>query len=275
MQVLTASELRAGVRALGLAGSAVCVHASLRSFAARIDGGPDALIDAFIDEDCTLLVPAFSDDFRIPPPADQRPPRNGWNYRETSAHAQPDSGRIFTPDSREVTVADMGLLAAGLVARPDRRRGNHPLVSFAAIGPSAEALIAPQQPLDSLAPLRVLAERGGFVLLMGVGLTAMTLIHLAEARAGRNLFRRWAHDRAGRPMMVETGGCSNGFAAFAAHLAPCARESVVGASRWRAFPVAAALTAATQAIRADPTITACANPGCERCRDAVAGGPLV
>jgi len=53
-------------------------------------------------------------------------------------------------------------------------------------------------------PLRALSETGGYVVLMGVGLEAMTLIHLAEQMAGRNRFRRWANGPDGRPMEVAT-----------------------------------------------------------------------
>jgi aminoglycoside N3'-acetyltransferase len=159
-----------------------------------------------------------------------------------------------------------------VLARPERLRGDNPLCSFAAIGPTSD-LVREQRPLDVYAPLRILAGRDGFVLLIGVGLERMTLLHLAEERAGRVPFRRWANGPDGRPMEVETGGCSDGFGNLEPVLAPLARETNVGESRWRAFPARAALEAATEAIREQPEITRCGRDDCLRCADAIAGGP--
>ena len=51
-------ELVEAVRHLELSGPPVCVHCSLRSFG-RVNGGADAVINAFTDEGATLLVPSF------------------------------------------------------------------------------------------------------------------------------------------------------------------------------------------------------------------------
>jgi aminoglycoside N3'-acetyltransferase len=136
-------------------------------------------------------------------------------------------------------------------------------------------VVAGQVPLDVYAPLRAVAEAGGAVVCMGVGLTRVTLLHLAERQAGRTLFRRWANDRRGRPTMVEVGGCSDGFERLGAALAPVERRLTVGSSAWRVFPAAEMLRLATEAIRAEPAITHCADPACDRCEDAIRGGPLL
>jgi aminoglycoside N3'-acetyltransferase len=86
----------------------------------------------------------------------------------------------------------MGAIAAAVVQMPGRSRGNHPICSFAAVGPHAQSLVAHQSPLAVNAPLAALADCSGYVVLMGVGLNCMTLLHLAEQQAGRNLFRHWA-----------------------------------------------------------------------------------
>jgi aminoglycoside N3'-acetyltransferase len=121
----------------------------------------------------------------------------------------------------------------------------------------------------------MLADRGGFVLLIGVRLTSMTLLHLAEARAGREPFRRWANDPSGNVIEVQTGSCSAGFGAFEPALAPFAQETVVGASCWRAYSARETGAEAARAIETNPQITHCGDPSCELCRDAIAGGPLV
>jgi aminoglycoside 3-N-acetyltransferase len=266
---ITRDELRTGIRALGLAGETVCVHSSLSSFG-HVAGGADTVVDAFLDEGCTLVVPTFAATiFGVAAPEGMRPARNGYDY--DAAHESPGRERVFRPESNEIGPT-MGAIPAAVLARPERLRGNHPLCSFAAVGPRAD-LVEEQRPLDVYAPLRILVAREGLVLLIGVGLERMTLVHLAEERSGRALFRRWANAPDGRPMEVEVGSCSAGFGSFEPVLAQLARETRVGESRWRAFPARAAVAALVAAIRAEPEITSCGSPDCLRCADAVAGEP--
>jgi aminoglycoside 3-N-acetyltransferase len=266
---VTRADVGEGIRELGLSGRPVCLHASLRSFG-RVEGGADAVVDAFLDEECTLLVPAFTWGSLVAPPGHMRSRRNGVDYE--TPQPSPGAGLVYRPDTLDVEPR-MGAIAAAVVRRPGRARGLSQLCSFAAVGPGADSLVGPQRPLDVYPPLRLLAARGGVVLLAGVGLTSMTLIHAAEEKAGRRLFRRWANATDGLPMEVEVGGCSNGFDSLEPLLAPLARETHVGDSRWRAFPAREALAAAAEAIREDPELTRCDDPGCLRCRDAIAGGP--
>jgi aminoglycoside N3'-acetyltransferase len=270
---VTTEDLRFAIRDLDLSGRVLCVHASLRSFG-EVTGGAVTIVDGLLAEGCTVLVPSFSwDAFAVPPPPDMRPPRNGWRY-DTSSDTTRGTGRVFTPETRAVD-RDMGAIPATVVAMPGQVRGDHPLCSFSAVGPRAAELVMSQRPLDVYAPLRTLADMDGAVVCMGVGLTRMTLLHLAEQQAGRTLFRRWARDPGGRPMMVETGGCSEGFDRLDAILAPVERRRVVGESSWRVFPATESLRLATNAIHDEPEITRCANPTCGRCSDAVLGGPLL
>lgn len=116
-------------------------------------------------------------------------------------------------------------------------------------------------------------QYGGAIVMMGVGLTTMTFLHYAEQRAGRFPFVRWANGPDGTPVMVQNGGCSDGFEAFTPALARLERRTVVGDSVWRAFPASEALDSAVAAIARDPEITACPER-CGRCTDAIAGGPI-
>jgi aminoglycoside 3-N-acetyltransferase len=257
---------------MGLSARPLCVHASLRSFG-WVEDGPAAVVDGLLAEGCTVLVPAFADVYRIPPPPDSRlrPARNGCNYERPPP---PATELVYSPESQEIETAEMGAIPTEVIRRPERVRGNHPIDSFAAVGRLAEELIQGQHGHDPYAPLRALGERGGWVLLMGVGLNRMTLLHEAERQAGRNLFMRWANGPDGRPIGVESGGCSAGFPRLEPLLGPLARETVVGSSRWRAFPLAETLARAAAAIRRDPEITRC-EEDCWRCGDAIAGGPIL
>lgn len=264
------SDVRAVVEGLGLDGRPVCVHASLSSFG-RVDGGADTIVDGLLEAGCTMLVPSFTSRNLVGPPPGMRPERNGWSYRAP----QPDSGagRVYTPDTTDIDHG-LGAVPAAVVRRPGRHRGSSPIGSFAAIGPMAEELIAGQTPEDIYAPLRALGEHDGAVILMGVGLTRLTLLHLAEERAGRVIFRRWANGPDGQPMMCTYGGCSSGFDKLEPHLAPLERRTKVGRSQWRIYPAGETVEVAAEMIRRQPMITHCGYR-CERCDDAVAGGPIL
>ena len=249
----------------------MCLHGSLRSHG-HVEGGAEALVRAFLDEGCTVLVPAFSSGFEIAPPAHLRFERNGCDYE--AATAREDSGRVYSAESSEVD-REMGAIPAAVLAAPGRVRGRHPLDSFAALGPRAAELVSGQDGSNVYAPLKALVGMGGFVLLLGVGLERLTLLHLAEEEAGRNLFRRWANDSEGRPSAVEVGGCSEGFGRLEPSLRGIMRKVKVGQSLWTLLPAGEAVSLAADAIRSEPSITHCGDAACERCRDAIAGGPIL
>jgi aminoglycoside 3-N-acetyltransferase len=97
--------IRAGVRALGLTGTTVCLHASLRSFG-RVAGGADGVVDGFLTEGCTIIVPSFSagfgiPGFSVPPPILARPERNGTDYRHFS-ECMGGISRIYSPDTQDI-----------------------------------------------------------------------------------------------------------------------------------------------------------------------------
>ena len=269
---VTMNTIAEGLQSLDLGDQPVCVHSSLGSFP-FVEGGADAVIDGVLDVCGSMMVPSFSWSNAVMPPIDQHFPRNGCDY---SAYTETTSGgdRIHHPDSTVID-AKMGAIPRAVVHRSGRRRGSHAVCSFSALGPLADDLISGQSPDAVFAPLTALARHSGFVVLMGVGLDRLTLLHLAEKMAGRNLFRRWALDESGTPRAHEAGGCSGGFEKLGATVEPVRRTTVVGTSEWKAFPAAEVLQLAAAAIRKDPRITHCGDPTCQRCNDAMLGGPEV
>lgn len=268
-------RVRNAIDRLGLSGREVCVHASMRSFGERIVGGAQAILEAFLDSDCTVMAPAFSDDaYLVRPIRKYMPPRNscGEDYayflqREYRPHAP------FDVSSKEIDVDEMGVFAQTVLEHPRSARGYHPLNSFAAVGRRAEWLVEAQTPRDVYAPLKRLCEADGCVLLMGVDLTGATIIHHAEQLAGRTPFVRWALDAKGNEMPVLAGSCSDGFGIFSKMLAPYARTAEVGQSRWVCYNARDIVRVCREAILVNPMITHCGDPECARCRDAVLGGP--
>lgn len=210
-------QLDEAVEELGLSDRPVMVHASLRSFGETVSA--DTLLDIFLNRGCTVLVPAFTEpQFGVTAPDTLRPARNGVDYA-TPAEPSGHNGPIYSVDCGLIN-AHLGAFPAKLIGRTAAVRGAHPLNSFAALGPLAADLIAAQSPADVYGPVRELAEHGGAILLIGVGLNRMTAIHLAEQQSGRRLFQRWARDEGGLVSTFEVGSCSEGFPGSSRPFAP-------------------------------------------------------
>lgn len=260
------------IEALGLSGADVCVHSSMRSFGAPLENGADTVIDAFLAQDCTVMVPTFTYDYEAVAPETPVIERNGitpaWLPDPTAPH------KVFHVDSTDLSVEDMGAFPKAILHRPGRLRGNHALNSFAAIGKNANALIQGQTSRDVYAPFRVLCDHDGYVLMLGVGLHCCTLIHQAELLSGRNPFIRWAYDENDNVFPVAEGSCSEAFEVFADALRPYSKEIVVGSSRWVLYKARDILRICTEMIRENQNITHCGDPECCRCPDAVRGGPI-
>jgi len=269
--VISKKEIAASIKAAGLSGKTVCLHSSLKSFG-EVKGGAADVVDAFLENGCTLMTPTFSfDAYMTEPPPEMRPPQNGINYADFP-WGNYRGNKVYTTDSTDID-ANMGAIPAELVSRKGRFRGNHPLCSFSAIGPFASEIISTQQPMDVYAPLRELALFEGYVLLAGGGLNKLTLLHLAEQMASRKLFRRCALSEGGGILECESGGCSDGFTAFSPYFTALEKNVKCGDSQWRAMRAGKALVLAARIIQIKPDITMCGNKECIYCRDAVAGGP--
>lgn len=272
--MILADRLAQAADELAPPGRPLVLHASLRSFVTPIAGGAGTLLDVLLTRGRTVMVPAFTEpQFGLAAPATVRPARNGIDYTTLPVVPPQPEGATYAVDCGLINPG-LGVLPAALISRAGAVRGEHPLNSFAALGPLADELIAAQSPADVYGPIRELAAREGRILLIGVGLNRMTAIHLAEQQSGRRLFLRWAKAADGRVSMFEVGSCSEGFPRLEPTLHPYARTAVVGGSRWQAYPARQTLAAATIAITEDQGITRCPDHDCLLCRDSIAGGPI-
>lgn len=270
---MISTAIRGAVAELGLQNCSVCIHSSLHSFGERVSTAE--IIAAFLDRGCTILVPAFSDMYEARPTPELMLPQNGAGDYSYFLNREYEPIAPFTPASREITTEEMGTLARDVLRSPGSVRGNNPLNSFAALGEHARRLVRAQTAADVYAPLRQLYDDDGFVLLMGVDLTAATMIHFAEQLAGRTPFIRWAHDAAGNVIPVSAGSCSEGFHRFGDLLAGCAKTLRVNRSLWTLYRARDLADICRDAILRVPMITHCGDPDCSRCNDAVLGGPDV
>ncbi|MGI6705735.1 MAG: AAC(3) family N-acetyltransferase [Clostridia bacterium] len=267
-------DIKKGIRALSLQGKMVCIHSSFKSFGGHVDGGAKAFLEAFLEEGCTVLVFTCSYMYEIYPPQNLRPKRNGisdYSYFENKNYSTP---KIFTTDSNDISRESMGIVPYTLLNMPSSKRGYNPINSFAALGKYADELVREQSAEDVWAPLAKLYEHRGYVLLVGVHLDRATIIHYAEQVAGRKPFIRWANNLKGEPSICRVGSCSNGFNNFADRLKPIEKNVMVGKSYWRCFPAKDMVDICAAAMKEIPEISHCEDSNCDRCNDAILGGPI-
>ena len=187
---LTVDLLVEQFAACGLqAGQTVLVHSSM-SRLGWVAGDGQAVIMALLrvlGDSGTLVMPTHT--------ATNTDPAN-WRSRAVPEAWWPHI-RAYMPafDPARTPSSMMGKLPELFRTWPHVLRSNHPIGSFAAHGPQAAALTAPQ-PLEPMfgddSPIGRLYKLDGYVLLLGVNHENNTSLHLAEYRA--DFPKRWRRD---------------------------------------------------------------------------------
>ena len=177
---LTVDSMAEQFAACGLAaGQTVIVHSSLSKMG-WVAGGAKAVIEALLrvlTPTGTLVMPAHTSD-NSDPAAWQNPPvpEHWWPIIRQHMPA-------YDPATSPTRM--MGAIAELFRTWPGARRSGHPQGSFAALGPHADA-ITHDHALEGFGPQSPLArvyELDGYVLLIGVGHSNNTSLHLAEYHA--------------------------------------------------------------------------------------------
>ena len=226
--IIIKDDIINGLNETGLFKKPVCIHSSLKSFGI-VRGGPKTIIDAFLEKECSIIVPTFSYDYEIPIPNGVAPPlQNGYDL-DNKNFLLKGLNRIFSSSSNDIHYT-MGIIPKYVLSVRGRIRGNHPMDSFSAIGPNAENYIKIQDSKNVYGPLIKLCEDDGYLVLIGVDLTKATIIHYAESIAGRNLFIRWANNDFSKLIAVNVGGCSDGFNNLDPLVKSIEKEVIVGNS---------------------------------------------
>lgn len=178
----TRASLANDLRALGVTpGMLLLVHSSLSALG-WVAGGPVAVIQALIDVITpagTLIMPAFSGDNSDPANWGHPPVPEAW-WPVIREHTP-----AFEPALAPTRM--MGRIVETFRCWPGTRRSDHPHTSFVAWGADAAAITASHPLEDGLgdgSPLGRVYERGGSVLLLGVGFGNNSSFHLGECRAG-------------------------------------------------------------------------------------------
>jgi aminoglycoside 3-N-acetyltransferase len=187
------------------------------------------------------------------------PPNNGITYG-----TQGDLNKMAEPFHDDMPVDPMmGVLPEILRKHPGGKRTSHPIQSFAGIG--AQAMLNSQSIFNPLAPIGALADRDGWVLLLGVDHRVNTGIHYAEKLAGRMQFIRWALTR---DRVIECPGFpgdSEGFNAIAPHVEKYTRRVQIGGALVQAVHLKSLIDVVVRKIKENPFALLCGRDDCERC----------
>ncbi len=259
---VTERQISEGLVSLGLnESSAVLVHSSLLSFG-HVQGGATSVCNALRSVCGTVMVPAGTWDVTgLPaPPGLERPdnavskPSTWREFDQALAQAMPYSPEL--PIDR-----GLGRIPETMRQQMQHVRSTHPLMSYLAVGMHADILVQRQRLDWPLGPIEALEEIGGDVLLLGVGHTSSTTIHLAEQRLGRSCFWRYAKVYEGVWMeLPNVPGDSSAFDDIEPQLRALTREVRIGQCRARRVAVADVIAVATRVILANPSALLPENP---------------
>ncbi len=254
--VVSYKDLKDGLSTLGLSKNLVIAHASLKAFGS-VEGGAETLLNTLLDSTRGMLMPTFTYKTMLNP--DVGPPHNGITYG-----AQGDLNTMAEPFHADMPVdLMMGVLPEVLRKHPEAKRSSHPIQSFTGI--NADAMLNSQTLFNPLAPIGVLADNDGWVLLLGVDHAVNTSIHYAEKLAGRIQFIRWALTRERVVECPGFPGDSEGFNAIAPDVEKYTRRLKIGGALVQAVHLKSLIDVAVQRIREDPFALLCERADCERC----------
>ncbi len=262
--VITVRELLAGLESLPIKGQAVIAHGSFKSLG-QVQGGPRVVIDALVKICGSLVMPTFTYQTMVTPLVG--PPNNGLDYaaEEMNRKREDGNGTLDALPFRRDLPADeeMGVLAETLRQHAGAKRSFHPILSFAGI--NADYALERQTIYDPLAPIGALAEKDGWVVLIGVDHSVNTSIHYAEKLAGRKQFLRWALTRRRIVQCPGFPGDSSGFDAIAEFLDNDVETVTIGDARVQAVQLNNLIDRVKLLIKTNPLALLCERKGCPRC----------
>lgn len=257
MTLLDRAAILSGLLQLDIpAENPVVIHASLSAFG-RVEGGAQHVVGALLDAWRSVVAPVFTYKTMIIP--EVGPAENGIQYGSGAQRNR--LAEFYRPDMPADRL--IGAIAETLRRHPQAQRSRHPILSFT--GVNAAPILSAQTLVDPLAPLRMLHEADGWVILMGVDHAVNTSIHYAEKLAGRQAFMRWALTTQGVVACPQFPGCSDGFDALAPTLEQVTRRVQIGRAYVQAVSIEDVILATSAQLQNNPLALLCDRSYCERC----------
>ncbi len=258
-QTVTRDRIARDLAALGLRpGDVVFFHSSLSSLG-WVEGGPDAVIDAFLDvvgPEGLVAVPTHSYSY--------------LHYHTTTAPFDP----------RE-TPSRTGKLPDTLWRRPDAFRSAHPTHSVAAIGQRARELVAGHDRTSTFGregPHRRYVDWGAKLLFLGVGLHCNTTLHAIEDWLDLpylQVERALVKGPDGQPRVIEVTKSPSGHRDFyrdgsrverRLRRAGLIHHGRVGAARTLWLPSQEMVAEVVNGIHEEPDLLLCERANCDFCQ---------
>lgn len=256
----TRQELERDLRLAGIdAGDNVILHSSLRSLGA-MRGGPDAVVDAFMDvigDAGNLMVPTFT--YCLP----------AWKSE---------------PFDIRSTRSRTGAITEAVRNHPMALRSFHPTHSVAVLGPDAEAIVRNHMHATAIgleSPFGRMHERGAKIVMLGTRQDTNSSLHYCEVHAavpyvevafteGRSFDVAWFINERGQVEYTEiheVPGCSRGFNKVEAELelSGVLRKVKLGPAASQVLDLPALVAAMDVILRRDPAILLCTLEGCSIC----------
>ena len=250
-------EIFSGLRQLDLdKQSPVIIHASLSSFG-EIRGGAETLLGAVLGNFNAIMAPTFTYKSMVIP--EDGPLDNAMTYG--SGHDLNLMAEPFSPDMPADKL--MGVFAETVRSRAGAKRSSHPILSFSGI--NVETVLEAQTQHDPFAPIGILTEQDGWVLLLGTDHTVNTSIHYAEKLAGRRQFVRWALLSTSVTECAGFPGCSDGFNQIGPVMEDVSRSVQIGGAKVQAIPLQPLVQVVVDLLMKDSQALLCQRPDCERC----------
>jgi len=260
-KVINKEQIKEDLLKLGIRrGNLVALHSSLSSIG-YVEGGADTVVDAFLEilgKEGTLMVPTFTYSFV------------GF-----------ENSKPF--HSRRTPPCKTGRITEKLWLRKEALRSLHPTHSVVAIGKEAKYLILHHEKVSALgenSPFHKLAQKGGYILLLGVDHTSNSIIHTAESLARVPYldipFKNWGKEvrilendgKERREVLKEFPGCSKGFNKVESILR---RERIIvdgkiGKAKTQLIKAEELLKVLVPILKDNPGFLLCDNPNCETCQ---------
>lgn len=260
-KALTSQEIEQQLRdELGMNGQ-IDVLAQINAPAfGEVKGGEQAILDAVLAASGTLVMPAFTYQTQVIPRTG--PPNNAITYGtgdERNARAE-----IFRPDL--YVHPDFGTVAEQMRRQKGTLRSTHPILSFCAQGQRAREALSAQTRENPLGPIAYLEARDGVMLMAGWDHRHNIALHLAEQRAGRKGFTRWALTLDDIEELHNIPGDREGFNEVWGYLMDWAEVTQIGLARVEVIRLRPALAFTEKCIRENPNFMLCDKPTCAYCR---------